>query len=32
MIVLSASKLNKAFVEDIVFEDVSFHIEDHDKI
>ena len=27
MIVLSASKLNKAFVEDIVFEDVSFHIE-----
>ena len=32
MIVLSASKLNKAFVEDIVFEDVSFHIEDRDKI
>ena len=32
MILLSASKLNKAFVEDVVFEDVSFHIEDRDKI
>ena len=32
MILLSASKLNKAFVEDVVFEDVSFHVEDRDKI
>lgn len=32
MILLSASKLGKAFVENVVFDGVSFHIEEHDKI
>lgn len=32
MILLNASKLNKAFAEDVIFHDVSFNISDRDKI